>query len=203
MTLVFVHGWAFDAGFWDPLLAELDGLPSAAIDLGFRGRGPRIPRLEEPLVAIGHSLGFLWLLHERPFVWTKLIAINGFPRFVEGGGFAPAVPSSTVEGMIAGMDRDPSGVVRDFLALCGGGEPPDDLNPPRLRDGLHWLLRWDGRAAMDGEKVQALAGRNDPIVPEAMTAGGFAGHPIHWHGGGHLLPITHPRWCADRIRECL
>ena len=93
MTLVFVHGWAFDAGFWDPLLAELDG--------------------------------------------------------------------------------------------------------------LHWLLRWDGRAAMDGEKVQALAGRNDPIVPDAMTAGGFAGHPIHWHGGGHLLPITHPRWCADRIRECL
>ena len=149
-----------------------------------------------------HSLASPCLVRVRPFVWTKLIAINGFPRFVEGGGFAPAVPASTVEGMIAGMDRDPSGVVRDFLALCGGGEPPDDLNPPRLRDGLHWLLRWDGRAAMDGEKVQALAGRNDPIVPDAMTAGAFAGHPIHWHGGGHLLPIPAPRWCAAGHREC-
>ena len=203
MTLVFVHGWAFDAGFWDPLRKELDDLPTAAIELGFRGDDPEIPRLRPPLAAIGHSLGFLWLLHERPFAWTKLIAVNGFPRFVEGDGFASGVPVKTVERMIAGMDRDPGAVVRDFLALCGGAEPPDDLNPPRLRDGLHWLLRWDGRAALGGEKVQALAGRNDPIVPEAMTAGGFAGHSIHWHGGGHLLPLTCPEWCAGRIRECL
>ena len=94
-------------------------------------------------------------------------------------------------------------MVRDFLALCGGGEPADDLNPDRLRDGLNWLLGWDGRAVLDGEKVHVLAGRNDPIVPVAMTAAAFAGHSIHWHGGGHLLPLTDPKWCADRIRECL
>ena len=203
MTLVFVHGWAFDAGFWDPLLAELDGLPSAVINLGFRGSEAQFPKLEGPLVAIGHSLGFLWLLHERPFAWTKLIAVNGFPRFVEGDGFTPGVPARTVEGMIAGMERNPSRVVRDFLALCGTGESPDNLNPDRLLDGLHWLLRWDGRAAMDGEKVHVLAGRNDPIVPDAMTEHGFAAHPIHWHDGGHLLPLNDPKWCADKIREYL
>jgi pimeloyl-[acyl-carrier protein] methyl ester esterase len=51
--------------------------------------------------------------------------------------------------------------------------------------------------------VHVLAGRNDPIMPAAMTEHGFAGHPIHWHDGGHLLPLTHPKWCADKIRECL
>ena len=203
MTLVFIHGWAFDGGFWDPLRAELDGLPSAVIDLGFRGEDPRIPKLEGPLVAIGHSLGFMWLLHERPFAWTKLISINGFPRFVEGDGFASGLPVSAVEGMITELERNPSGMVRDFLAFCGGGELPDDLNTDRLRDGLHWLLRWDGRAVMAEESVQALAGRSDPIVPDTMTADAFAGHPIHWHDGGHLLPITDPKWCAERIRECL
>ena len=203
MTLVFVHGWAFDAGFWDPLLAELGDLPCATIDLGFQGEGQVIPDLEEPLVGIGHSLGFLWLLHERPFVWTKLIAINGFPRFVEGDGFSEGVPASTVETMIAGMERNSSRVVGDFLALCGGGEVPDELNPGRLRCGLDWLLGWDARAVLKDEKVQVLAGRNDPIVPAAMTKHGFAGHPVHWHDGGHLLPITHPEWCADRIRQCL
>ncbi len=203
MTLVFVHGWTFDAGFWDPLRAELDGLATAAIDLGFRGEQLEIPKLRPPLIAIGHSLGFLWLLHERPFAWTKLIAVNGFPRFVEGDGFSPAVPASTVERMIDGMDKDPGAVVRDFLALCGGGEPADDLNAPRLRDGLDWLLSWDARAVMGGEKVQALAGRGDPIVSDAMTEHGFAGHPIHWHEGGHLLPLNDPKWCALKIRECL
>lgn len=203
MRLVFVHGWAFGAGFWDPVRAELGNQRSVTVDLGFRGEGPRIPKLEEPVVAIGHSLGFLWLLHERPFAWSKLIAINGFPRFVDGDGFSEGVPASTVEGMIAGMDRNPSRVVHDFLALCGGAEAPDDLNPDRLRHGLDWLLRWDARAAMKDEKVQALAGRNDPIVPADMTEHGFAGHPIQWHDGGHLLPITHPEWCADKIRECL
>ena len=203
MSLVFVHGWAFDAGFWDPVRTELDDLASAAVELGFRGRGLEIPNLEEPLVAIGHSLGFLWLLHERPFPWTKMIAVNGFPRFVDGGGFTPGVPAGTVEGMIAGLDQTPSRVVENFLALCGGGEAPDDLNPDRLRDGLNWLLRWDARAAMKDENVYVLAGRGDPIVPEAMTEHAFAGRPIRWHGGGHLLPLTDPKWCANKIRECL
>lgn len=203
MTLVFVHGWAFDAGFWDPVLAELDEKSTATVELGFRGASPRIPKLEEPVVAIGHSLGFLWLLHERPFAWTKLIAVNGFPRFVDGDGFAEGVPASTVEGMISGMERNPSRVVRDFLALCGGAEAPDDSNPDRLRGGLDWLLRWDGRAVLKDENVHVLAGRSDPIVPAAMTEDGFAGHSVHWHDGGHLLPLTHPKWCADKIRECL
>ncbi|OFS27399.1 hypothetical protein HMPREF3069_33425 [Achromobacter xylosoxidans] len=51
----------------------------------------------------------------------------------------------------------------------------------------------------------ALAGTADPIAPAAMTTAGFgAAAELHWRdGGGHLLPLTDPDWCAQRIRAFL
>lgn len=36
-TLLFVHGWAFDASFWAPLRAALDDWPQAVFDAGYFG----------------------------------------------------------------------------------------------------------------------------------------------------------------------
>lgn len=208
-TLILVHGWGFDPDFWDPLRAALPEFSSMPIDLGFSGGeawSGEIPA--GPLVAVGHSLGFLWLLHERPFPWRALVSINGFPRFTEGDGFAPAVEPVTLRRMIAGLDRSPQKTVADFMARCGGDKTPDNLDKGRLRQGLERLRDWDRRAALKGEKahVSALAGRSDPIVPPAMSEAAFKGLAnvaMHWHDGGHLLPRTAPGWCAERIRECL
>ncbi|MCV6804916.1 alpha/beta hydrolase, partial [Achromobacter ruhlandii] len=51
-TLLFVHGWAFDAAFWGPLAAALAEWPQAVADAGYFGPG-RTPAPAGPVLAIG------------------------------------------------------------------------------------------------------------------------------------------------------
>ncbi|MEO5374528.1 MAG: alpha/beta hydrolase [Alphaproteobacteria bacterium] len=204
--LVLVHGWGFDGGFWQPLCRHLPGVETLTLDLGFRG-SPHLPEVPEgrPVIVVGHSTGVLWLLHRRPFRWDGLVAINGFSRFVAGDGFPEGVPPRMVERMLSRFDRDPAAVTAEFLGRCGHGEAVGPLAPAVLRQGLEWLLTWDERAvlAADPRPVLALAGRADPIVPAVMAERCFVGRPMHWHEGGHLLPLTAPEWCAGHIRAVL
>ena len=210
IQLVLVHGWGFDGSFWDPMRAELADFDTLTLDLGFRGQESldevsSVPRR----VVVGHSLGSLWLLTRAPFAWDVFVAINGFSKFCESDGFAPAVPTRTLDRMIRVLPRDPEGVTRDFLGRCGHEEALSGLDAARLDEGLHWLRDWDARSVLDSDARPGLilASRDDPIVPAAMTEACFAGHPtltLNWREeGGHLLPQTAPGWCAERIRAFL
>ncbi|NUB33243.1 alpha/beta fold hydrolase [Azospirillum brasilense] len=249
---VFVHGWGFGPGVWDGVREALPEGESVAVDLGFYGP-PSIPELpaKRPIVAVGHSFGALWLLHERPFAWDGLVLVNGFPRFTEGDGFAPATPRRLLDRMIARFDTAPEAVTADFLRRCGCEAPlPEGLDAARLGEALQALRNWDARATLTGP-VLALAGGQDPIVPPVMTKQAFRDHSVprpsgervapkapgegglgepddqalrnpltltlspggrgdggcgqisvEWHpDGGHLLPLTAPGWCAERIAD--
>ncbi|WP_353861476.1 alpha/beta hydrolase [Azospirillum formosense] len=198
---VFVHGWGFGPRVWDAVRAALPDAESVAVDLGFYGP-PSFPMIAagRPVVAVGHSFGGLWLLHERPFAWDGLVLVNGFPRFAEGDGFAPATPRRLLDRMVARFDAAPQAVTGDFLHRCGVEAPrPEGLDAARLGAALRALRDWDARAALVGPAL-ALAGAQDPIVPPAMTEQALAGIDVGWHPeGGHLLPLTAPDWCAERI----
>lgn len=205
--LLLVHGWGFDAAFWNPLQAALTDIDSIAWDLGFCGQ-PAAPALptDRPIIAVGHSLGFLWLLQERPCRWDKLVAINGFPRFTKSDDFPAGVPPRLLERMIGKLAGAPAAVTQDFLLRCGLDPalyPIDDtaLDADRLAWGLNGLAHWDQRQNCRADLV--LAGRNDPIVPAAMTEAAFAPSPVEWQDGGHLLPLTAPDWCAAHLRGLL
>jgi pimeloyl-[acyl-carrier protein] methyl ester esterase len=208
--LVLVHGWSFDPGIWQGLRAALPEFESVTIDLGFFGlpAGPVLPP-DRPVVAVGHSLGVLWLLKTRPFPWAALVSINGFPRFVDGPDYAPAVPKRQVERMIRRLAADPAGVAEEFRFRCGATGPfPDGPMPESLLAGLTWLRDWDARPAIEPPPqtpLLALSGSDDPILPAGMDAHCFDGFPglvrQRLDGGGHLLPITEPEWCAAAIRS--
>ena len=209
--LVFVHGWAFDPGVWQGLRAELDDLDTAVIDLGFFGppTGPAAPP-DRPVIAVGHSLGVLWLLVTRPFPWRGLVSINGFPRFTDGPDYEPAVPHRQLERMIRRFQADPAGITEEFRNRCGAFGPlPDGPVPESLLHGLNWLRDWDARetASPDDPPMLALAGGDDPVLPAGMDEHCFNAFPrVHRErldGAGHLLPVTHPTWCAARIRAFL
>jgi len=199
-VLLLVHGWGFEASFWEPLQESLGDIPSVAWDLGFHGH-PSRPALPEgaPVVAVGHSLGLLWLLKEKPLAWDRLVSINGFSRFTKAEDFPYGVAPRLLDRMIAKLADDPEAVFLDFMGRCGLDHPPvEGLDLSVLSWGLRALAEWDCR---DGAAVDlALAGRRDAILTMGMTDALFPPPLARWHDGGHLLPLTDPVWCAQQLR---
>lgn len=205
--LVFVHGWGFDAGFWSPLRERLTDAQSFMVDLGFRGGEFDMPTLPDGnIIAIGHSLGFLWLIKNKPFSWQKLVSINGFARFLAADDFPSGLDARILSAMIEQCRKNPDKVVADFFTSCGHQEAIKQLNPETLVQGLEWLRDWDGREELAAEKAPllSLAGKNDPITPKGLTEASFSEQKsarLEWHDGGHLLPLSTPSWCAIHIRD--
>lgn len=199
-VIVAVHGWGFGAGFWLPLVDAIRDAEVVTLDLGFRGR-LHMPALSDDgrrRIALGHSLGALWLLTERPFRWDAFVGVNAFARF------ADCVAPRILDRMVKRLGTDPEGTVADFLALCGSSDHPARLDPVRLEEGLQWLRDRDARGALDSDPAPALilAARKDPLVPPDRL--GFPDGIIRWHDtGGHLLPQTEPAWCVAAIEEFL
>ncbi|MEN5163074.1 alpha/beta hydrolase [Achromobacter kerstersii] len=217
-TLLFVHGWAFDASVWTQLRAALADWPHAVADAGYFGAapavidpvtgpvtGPDIAPITGPVIAIGHSLGVMRLLRSLPSNCVGVVSINGFPRFSAAPDFEAGVPRRMLDRMMKRLSADPAAVVQDFRERCAEASA---LGEPRLeplaRD-LELLRDDDQRSALAALPVPLLilAGEDDPIVPAAMTQAAFGGrvgderHDLEH--GGHLLPVSDAPWCARHI----
>jgi pimeloyl-[acyl-carrier protein] methyl ester esterase len=201
MHFVLVHGWGFHAGVWDGLVKHLDGAEVTLIDLGFVAGGPEGEKTwPEDAIAIGHSLGLLWLLARGAGRFRALVSVQGFDCF------CCHVPGSRVAAMRRGLGLSPNATVENFWRSCGAADfaPLPALDVPRLREGLEWLMHWDAQDVKDGLQcpVLALASRDDAIVPAAMSEAIWGKSRLVWSpDGGHVLPLKHPEWCARHVLE--
>ena len=201
MRFVLVHGWGFHAGIFADLISHLDGAETTLIDLGFVSGGPK-GETDWPsdAIAIGHSLGLLWLLEQGGGRFRGLVSIQGFDCFC-----CHIVPSR-IAALKRGLEREPGGTLQAFWRSCGaaGFALPEALNVARLDQGLDWLMHWDARKAKQelACPVLALAARDDAIVPASMSEAIWEDTGIIWsQDGGHVLPLRHPRWCARHVLE--
>ena len=201
MRFVLVHGWGFHAGIFADLISHLDGAETTLIDLGFVSGGPK-GETDWPsdAIAIGHSLGLLWLLEQGGGRFRGLVSIQGFDCFC-----CHIVPSR-IAALKRGLEREPEGTLQAFWRSCGaaGFALPEALNVARLDEGLDWLMHWDARKAKQelACPVLALAARDDAIVPASMSEAIWEDTGIIWsQDGGHVLPLRHPRWCARHVLE--
>jgi len=202
MHFVLVHGWGFNASIWTPLIAQLGDAATTVIDFGFIDGADHSSDTDWPddAIAVGHSLGVLWLLKQKSTRYRVLVSIQGFDRY------CPHVPKSRVVALQRGIDRDPAGTMEAFWRSCGAPDfaPTSALNPDRLREGLDWLIQWDAEDARKSLRcpVLSLATRDDVIVPPAMTEAVWGEENVVWlPQGGHVLPIKFPEWCAAHVVE--
>lgn len=215
LTLLFVHGWAFDASFWDEVRAHLTlhlpSYPQQVLDAGYFGAPaqPGVlpappsghwPAHAGPVIAIGHSLGAMQLLGRLPPRCAGLVMINGFARFCRSPDHPSGTPPRLLTRMLDKLAETPGEVVNDFRARCGAPACTRSPEPAALTTGLRALRDHDERAALAGLTlpVRLLAGQSDPLVPAPMSQA-LAIPDTHWHPGGHLLPLTDSAWCAERI----
>ncbi len=201
MHVVLVHGWGFHARIWADVVDRLPGAEITLVDFGFVAGGPAASTdWPEDAIAVGHSLGVLWLLKEGRGRFRGLVSIQGFDRF------CPHVPPSRVAALKRGLGRDAGGTMQAFWRSCGAPDfaEASALDVPRLDEGLDWLMHWEAEAAKEGLAcpVLALAARDDAIVPSAMSETVWRPRRIVWSpDGGHVLPLRHPAWCARHVLE--
>ena len=201
MRFVLVHGWGFHAGIWADFASRLEGAEVTLIDLGFLSGGPKGETAwPSDAIAVGHSLGLLWLLKQGGGRFRGLVSVQGFDCF------CCHVAPSRIAALKRGLEREPGGTLQAFWRSCGasGFALPEVLNVAGLDEGLDWLMHWDARTAKDELvcPVLALAARDDPIVPASMSEAIWKDANIEWsQDGGHVLPLRHPRWCARHVLE--
>ena len=200
MRFVLVHGWGFHAGIFADFIGHLQGAELTLVDLGFVAGGPKgASAWPEDAIAVGHSLGLLWLLKRGGGRFRALVSVQGFDCFC-----CHVVPSR-LAALKRGLEREPGGTLQAFWRSCGasGFALPEALNVGRLDEGLDWLMTWDARKAKQDLTcpMLALASRDDVIVPPPMS-NAIWGENIVWSpDGGHVLPLKHPRWCARHVLE--
>lgn len=201
MHFVFVHGWGFHPGVWADVVAQLPEADVSLVDLGFVAGGPASGNdWPDDAIAVGHSLGLLWLLKEGGARFRGLVSVQGFDRF------CPHVPETRVAALKRGLVRDPGGTLKAFWSSCGAPDfaDPGALDVARLDEGLDWLMHWDAEEAKKRLEcpVLTLAARDDAIVPPAMSEAVWGHNPILWSpDGAHVLPLRHPDWCARHVVE--
>jgi pimeloyl-[acyl-carrier protein] methyl ester esterase len=204
--LVFIHGWGFDARFWDALAERLPQWKQVRIDLGFFKKNStafsdilaNALTSKEPRVLIGHSLGFAFGAPQTQ--WQGWVAINGFPRFVPD-----CVPGVALREMRMRLKSDPAKCLADFHKTIGttapGGEPNDD----QLREGLDALRDADIEKAAGIRRIPGLvlAGKHDPLVPVETSEklGHYASDGATFDEGGQILPQSNPDFCAATITQ--
>lgn len=199
MRLHARHGWGYDASFWAPLAAVLG--PLAADDRGYYGEPrPDPAQPDEPHVLIGHSFGAMRMLAEAGPGCRGLVAINGFDRFVAGDD-VPGVAPRVLERMARRCATDSAGTVVDFRVRCGDAAPLPGPPTDRLAKDLAQLGK-DRISEWPHLPLLRLDGMADPLLLVAHRAACFGGAPARdLAGGGHLLPLTHPGWCAAVVAE--
>lgn len=205
--ILLVHGWGYDARVWDQVCGELTDLPVVRIDLGFFGDPVGLEHVlsedASPLLGVGHSLGFLWLLRHAALRCRALLSLGGFARFTADTGYRGVHPAALAQ-MRRRFSDDPEAALSAFWRDCGAasGVPVQGMDKTALLRGLDWLQTWDERAELAAApRVSALAGRKDTIVPAEMSAAAFAGRETAWADCGHALPLLEPRLVADAIRR--
>ncbi len=199
MRLVFVHGWALGPEIWDAL-APLLPAPQIRVDLGFFD-APAIPVLQAGDILVGHSAGLLWGLRQRGD-WAGVVAINSFARFCRDSSGEGCAPPATLRSMRQALERDAKSCADSFRATLGLAPAAGKAQKERLMDGLDLLRDFDATPFAGGRPTLALGAENDALAPPAASRrlAEISGGTLALHEtGGHGLPWTAPKFCAEKI----
>ena len=201
-TLVFQHGWCFDAEFFRPLAELLPAVRAIHLDSGYFGPARGLPEQVHAAVGVGHSRGFGCLLGMTEVRWQALVGIGAFTRFAQSEEQHVALAA-----MIAAYEREPQRVLKAFRHRTrAAGPTAEELERERLGADLKDLAAFDCRKELERARcpVLALHAADDAIVPLERAQRDFAGHVFRQRDdGGHGLGFNKRHWCVQAIADFL
>jgi pimeloyl-[acyl-carrier protein] methyl ester esterase len=118
MTILFCHGFGFDPTYWANLSSCFSHTTPHFIDLGYFGHSFKPKTLKEPLIGVGHSLGFLKLL-EMDLPFTHLIGLNAFTDFLGEDPFLKDKREKELSLLKRNLLKSPHTTLKNFYTRCG------------------------------------------------------------------------------------
>lgn len=201
MKLVFIHGWAFDRHFWDPILPYFDGHDCHVADLGFFGQPQHFGSAHNAIL-VGHSLGFVEGITQHAG-WAAWVAINSFAHFLPTATNPGCVSPAALRVLRSKLENNPSAAMESFYAMIDAAARPNGTpDISQLRHGLDLLRDGNTSNLMNDVPSLVLSGAQDQLVP-AEASNTLARHSNRHERhaeGGHCLPLTHAEWCAGHIK---
>jgi pimeloyl-[acyl-carrier protein] methyl ester esterase len=206
LPVVFAPGWGFAPRLWDGLCGHLQDVLAGRLVHVVDVWNEETFSLPPRFIGVGHSLGAVWLMRHHGAQMQAFVAIAGFTRF--------PVAARVLARMRTQFTREPQAVLATFHARCVAGMPNsaavsydpgfltrvNDHSYNRLLQGLDWLANWE--AVLPACPVLALHGAADVIVSVADALRQWPSL-VRCPDAPHALPLTHPDWCAARMREFL
>ena len=207
VEVLLQHGWGWDPSIWSAWGERSAGYHFRCGDRGYFGK-PVAPD-PAPIVVV-HSLG-LHLISEEVLRGSQILAvISGFQTFHQDDGAATGRTRRQVHRMLAGLEKAPLDLLRNFHARCFLPRPPESLpvgahNLDRLRRDLE-LLHTHALQLSHLETIPnilLLHGAMDAIVSPERA------YELHRQlpnsvvrilpDAGHALPATHGHECWAAI----
>jgi pimeloyl-[acyl-carrier protein] methyl ester esterase len=235
--LLLLHGWAMHSGIFKPLLPGLGAhFRVHSLDLPGHGRSRQtdlpldyeavwqalLPRLAQPALVMGWSLGGLFALHggiHHAKACRGLILQNASPCFVQRPDWPLGMPASVFQQFATELNRDYQQTLHRFFMLEAQGaekvrsdlrclqQTAFEFGQPSviaLQQGLQLLESTDLRRHLAQLRVPNLwlAGRRDRLVSaQAMQAAANLanGQFLCDEHGGHAPFLSHPEATANAI----
>jgi pimeloyl-[acyl-carrier protein] methyl ester esterase len=230
MRLLFLHGWGLDASLWDDVRAALPEYETIAMDRGYFGSPmtdlPSEPFVAVGhslgAMLLAGSEGIAGLVAVNGF--DRFAGEDAVPprvvermrkRFAEAPvevladfrariGAPPAPKHIEPRPLAADLDllQNPPPEGEGDRPQGGGGVDHGSTLPAASGgDTPPPCFAWSPSPCRGGFPILVLHGGDDPLLPEPMRETVFAGAPRETLAeAGHLLPLTHPAWVAERIR---
>ena len=186
--VVFAHGWGFDKTLWVDTIKRFKINDYYLLDFGYTGNRDIVNIFQtEPVIGIGHSLGFAWLLQnlESP---VCLISISGFDCFFR------IYDWRDIEVMRRNLTRNKQAQMRVFHKKAGTKLiSVPNFKEKYLIEGLNHLQTWDLNHKLNSLRIPifALASKNDKIVPLSHSKRIFENRILKIISrGDHVIPMN-------------
>lgn len=118
MTILFCHGFGFEPTYWANLSSFFSHTTPHFIDLGYFGPSFKPKTLKEPLIGVGHSVGFLKLL-EMDLPFTHLIGLNAFTNFLGEDPSLKDKREKELSLLKRNLLKSPHTTLKNFYTRCG------------------------------------------------------------------------------------
>ena len=199
--VVFAHGWGFDKTLWVDTIKRFNFNDYHLLDFGYTGNRDIVSICQtEPVIGIGHSLGFAWLLQnlENPIC---LISISGFDCFFK------IYDSRDIEKMRRNLIRNKEAQMRAFHKKAGlNFHMYSRFDEQSLLEGLDNLSHWNYKQTLDNVDIPvfAISSEDDRIIPVNKAKEIFRDFNLQIVATGkHVIPINNRTVYLDSLKRML